>query len=77
MNYSAHGGSSSVSGLRSRASICRVPLGMRRGAEDTGNHAYDPKVISIGPFHHGNPALKLMEEHKNHVVSRSLENGDD
>ncbi|KAK2976948.1 hypothetical protein RJ640_028751 [Escallonia rubra] len=73
MNYSAHGGSSGVSGLRSRASVCRVPLGMRRAAEDAGKHAYDPEVVSIGPFHHGNPALKLMEEHKNHVVSHSLE----
>ncbi|PON64965.1 hypothetical protein PanWU01x14_121420 [Parasponia andersonii] len=26
--------------------------------------AYDPAKLSIGPFHHGKPALKQMEDHK-------------
>ncbi|XP_054815262.1 UPF0481 protein At3g47200-like isoform X2 [Prosopis cineraria] len=40
--------------------IYRVPLTIRHLNEE----AYTPKVISIGPFHHGDPRLQDMEEHK-------------
>ncbi|KAM5550050.1 UPF0481 protein [Rosa sericea] len=40
--------------------IYRVPYRLRRVREE----AYTPRVISIGPFHHGNEALKAMEDHK-------------
>ncbi|KAK2970539.1 hypothetical protein RJ640_015238 [Escallonia rubra] len=73
MNYFPHGISDQDLGSRCIASICRVPLGMRRAGEERARHAYDPELVSIGPFHHGNPALKLMEEHKSHVISRGLE----
>lgn len=40
--------------------IFRVPDRLRRIREED----YTPRVISIGPLHHGNQALKAMEEHK-------------
>ncbi|KAK3028110.1 hypothetical protein RJ639_039804 [Escallonia herrerae] len=73
MNYFPLGISDQDLESRCIASICRAPLGMRRAGEDRARHAYDPELVSIGPFHHGNPALKLMEEHKSHVISRGLE----
>ena len=39
-------------------SICRVPEKLRRLNEN----AYTPRVVSIGPFHHGKESLKPMEE---------------
>ncbi|KAL6202972.1 hypothetical protein ACLB2K_026676 [Fragaria x ananassa] len=41
-------------------SIYRVPEKLRRLNEN----AYTPRVVSIGPFHHGKESLKPMEEHK-------------
>ncbi|KAK7842321.1 upf0481 protein [Quercus suber] len=38
----------------------RAPTNMKRVDE----HAYDPVLVSIGPFHYKNPLLKEMEEHK-------------
>ncbi|PRQ38099.1 hypothetical protein RchiOBHm_Chr4g0410021 [Rosa chinensis] len=40
--------------------IYRVPNRLRHVSEDV----YTPRVISIGPLHHGREALKAMEEHK-------------
>ncbi|XP_058084052.1 UPF0481 protein At3g47200-like [Magnolia sinica] len=40
--------------------ICRVPSAIRQSDES----AYDPKIISIGPYHHRKPKLQLMEDHK-------------
>lgn len=42
------------------ASIYRVPPNIRGG--DPG--AYDPQIISIGPYHHGRDSLQAMEDHK-------------
>ena len=38
----------------------RAPTNMKRVDE----HAYDPVLVSIGPFHYKNPLLKEMEEHE-------------
>ncbi|KAA8546379.1 hypothetical protein F0562_002882 [Nyssa sinensis] len=40
--------------------IFRVHDGLRH----TNERAYVPKLVSIGPYHHGNPKLQAMEEHK-------------
>lgn len=43
-----------------RCHIHRVPRHLRKWKEE----AYTPQVVSIGPFHHKNKRLKVMEEHK-------------
>ena len=40
--------------------IYKIPNELRQGKNDV----YTPKVISIGPLHHGNSRLEAMEEHK-------------
>ncbi|XP_075662939.1 UPF0481 protein At3g47200-like [Castanea sativa] len=40
--------------------IHKVPRHLRKWKEE----AYTPQVFSIGPFHHKNKRLKVMEEHK-------------
>ena len=40
--------------------IYRVPKQLRKVNEE----AYTPKLVSIGPFHHGKDDLKEMEKHK-------------
>ncbi|XP_019224953.1 PREDICTED: UPF0481 protein At3g47200-like [Nicotiana attenuata] len=50
--------------------INRVPQEVKKGSENS----YSPKLVSIGPFHHGVDTLKNMEEQKwcylNTLVSR-------
>ncbi|XP_058083678.1 UPF0481 protein At3g47200-like [Magnolia sinica] len=40
--------------------IYKVPQRIRRG----NNEAYDPQILSIGPYHRGKKSLQGMEEHK-------------
>nr|ABG22514.1 hypothetical protein LOC_Os11g33942 [Oryza sativa Japonica Group] len=53
-------------------SIYRVPQYIKNM---TNPDAYRPQVVSLGPFHHGDPALMPMEKHKcravAHLVNRS------
>uniref|UniRef100_A0A7N2MSV0 Uncharacterized protein n=1 Tax=Quercus lobata TaxID=97700 RepID=A0A7N2MSV0_QUELO len=56
--------------------IYRLPGYLRKWNEE----AYTPQVISIGPYHHENPRLIAMEEHKERYfrsfmkrIERSLE----
>ncbi|KAA8546381.1 hypothetical protein F0562_002880 [Nyssa sinensis] len=46
--------------LLPEACIFRVHHGLRRVNAD----AYTPMLVSLGPYHHGNPKLRAMEEHK-------------
>ena len=46
--------------LSSACAIYKVPKQLRHVKEK----AYTPKVVSIGPLHHGSEDLKAMEEHK-------------
>ncbi|KAM5564401.1 UPF0481 protein [Rosa sericea] len=49
--------------------IYRVPYRLRHVHEN----AYTPKLVSIGAFHHGNAALKPMEEHKMRYLKAFLD----
>ncbi|KAF4379079.1 hypothetical protein F8388_022166 [Cannabis sativa] len=49
--------------------IYRVPKRLR----DVNDNAYTPKVVSIGPFHHGNQNLKPMEDHKKRYLRHYLQ----
>ncbi|XP_059309799.1 UPF0481 protein At3g47200-like [Lycium ferocissimum] len=42
--------------------IPKVPLFMRLETQD--NDDFDPKVVSLGPYHHGKPELKFVEDFK-------------
>ncbi|XXG60596.1 hypothetical protein AAC387_Pa04g2461 [Persea americana] len=48
--------------------IPRVPHRLRRGKND----AYEPNIISIGPYHRGNPRLQAMEKKKFRHLSSIL-----
>ncbi|XVF76262.1 hypothetical protein PTKIN_Ptkin13bG0252000 [Pterospermum kingtungense] len=45
---------------RSTCCIFRVPESM----VDINGRAYQPRIVSIGPYHHGKPQLRMIEEHK-------------
>ncbi|OEL31575.1 UPF0481 protein [Dichanthelium oligosanthes] len=53
-------------------SIYRVPEFMKK---ETNSDAYGPLFVSLGPYHHGEPHLLSMEQHKRramlHVVKRA------
>lgn len=48
--------------------IYRVPEKLRKVNED----AYTPRIVSIGPFHHGKPHLQAMERYKWRCLDRFL-----
>lgn len=47
-----------------RGTIPRIPERLRQ----VDNDAYEPRIISIGPYHRGKPMLRSMEEHKLHCL---------
>ncbi|KAJ0079358.1 hypothetical protein Patl1_22881 [Pistacia atlantica] len=56
-----------------RTKIERVPAMLRVVKKNRG--CYDPLVVSIGPYHFGNPRLELMQQHKL-TMARQYVNGD-
>ncbi|BFG41295.1 hypothetical protein CerSpe_275690 [Prunus speciosa] len=58
----------SLSPLSSSGCMYRVPERLRRVNEN----AYTPKLVSIGPLHHGEKALEAMEEHKKRYLQDFL-----
>ncbi|XP_031252309.1 UPF0481 protein At3g47200-like [Pistacia vera] len=56
-----------------RTKIERVPAMLREVKENSG--CYDPLVVSIGPYHFGNPRLEIMQQHKL-TMARQYVNGD-
>ncbi|KAJ0079363.1 hypothetical protein Patl1_22886 [Pistacia atlantica] len=56
-----------------RTQIERVPAMLRVVKKNRG--CYDPLVVSIGPYHFGNPRLELMQQHKL-TMARQYVNGD-
>ncbi|KAG8374147.1 hypothetical protein BUALT_Bualt11G0100600 [Buddleja alternifolia] len=45
---------------RSSCSIFKVPQSL----VEINGRSYEPHIVSIGPYHHGDPRLKMIEEHK-------------
>ncbi|GMN45167.1 hypothetical protein TIFTF001_014349 [Ficus carica] len=54
--------------LSSQCCIYRVPDGLR----DANPKAHTPKVVSVGPLHHGNESLRAMEEQKQRYLQAYL-----
>lgn len=57
-----------------RRRIHRVPPQLRRWNED--RREYDPSIVSLGPYHHGQPELRAAEEVKHRFLDR-LASGSD
>ncbi|PIN04441.1 hypothetical protein CDL12_23026 [Handroanthus impetiginosus] len=53
--------------------IQKVPVRLRE--EDRHRDAYDPKVVSFGPYHHGKPELKTCEDVKPFTLQMFVEGG--
>nr|XP_018675956.1 PREDICTED: UPF0481 protein At3g47200-like [Musa acuminata subsp. malaccensis] len=51
-----------------KPSIYRVPAYIRR----LKCHAYKPQIVSFGPYHHGDPNVMPMEEHKDRALTHFL-----
>ncbi|KAA8525404.1 hypothetical protein F0562_007259 [Nyssa sinensis] len=52
--------------------IYRVPIQIRKLNEA----AYTPRIVSIGPFHHGSERLQFMEAEKLRYLKKLIERGD-
>jgi hypothetical protein len=50
----------SIAAGRSTCCIFRVPQSLI----DINGKSYQPRIVSIGPYHRGQPKLQMMEEHK-------------
>ncbi|CAL9205514.1 unnamed protein product [Musa hybrid cultivar] len=51
-----------------KPSIYRVPAYIRR----LNCHVYKPRIVSFGPYHHGDPNVMPMEEHKDRALTHFL-----
>ncbi|OEL16657.1 hypothetical protein BAE44_0022324 [Dichanthelium oligosanthes] len=64
----ADGGASEESARWRRQCIYRVPACIK----DLNRKAYQPQVVSLGPFHHGEPQLRPMDAHKRRALVHFL-----
>ncbi|XP_077228870.1 UPF0481 protein At3g47200-like [Tasmannia lanceolata] len=55
-----------------KQSIYRVPTYIK----DLNIKAYEPQLVSLGPYHHGIPKLMAMEEHKYRALHNFLKRSD-
>nr|GMD07330.1 UPF0481 protein At3g47200-like [Ipomoea batatas]GMD11843.1 UPF0481 protein At3g47200-like [Ipomoea batatas] len=55
--------------------IKRIPSFLR-SQNGNNNDEYDPKVVSLGPYHHGKPELQLYEGFKHKVLEEFISGGD-
>ncbi|KNA18694.1 hypothetical protein SOVF_068360 [Spinacia oleracea] len=53
---------------RATCSIFKVP----KSFNDVNGKLYQPQIISIGPFHHDQQNVQMMEEHKYHYLGQLL-----
>jgi len=53
----------------STCSICKVPSRLRH----VNDRAFEPEILSIGPYHRGKDQLKMMEEHKKRYLQKLLQ----
>ncbi|KAK3444888.1 hypothetical protein EUGRSUZ_A00660 [Eucalyptus grandis] len=49
--------------------IFRAP----KSQEESNPNAYKPRIVSIGPYHHGKKRLELIEQHKPRAFSKLLD----
>ncbi|KAF8015757.1 hypothetical protein BT93_H1326 [Corymbia citriodora subsp. variegata] len=54
-------------------SLKRSIFKVRRPLREVNEKAYDPEILAIGPYHHGNDKYKFMEEQKLRYLQRLLE----
>ncbi|OAY38162.1 UPF0481 protein At3g47200 [Manihot esculenta] len=53
---------------RSSCSIFRVPQSLKKIHPE----AFEPRIVSIGPYHQGEPHLKMIDEHKQRFLGAVL-----
>lgn len=49
---------------RSAGKSCCCIFKVPQSLVDINGGCYEPHIVSVGPFHHGDPRLKMIEEHK-------------
>ncbi|CAA0829679.1 Plant protein of unknown function (DUF247 [Striga hermonthica] len=55
---------------RSSCSIFTVPTTL---AAANDGRAYRPQIVSVGPYHHGDPGLRMIQEHKWRLLGALLD----
>ncbi|KAF8034298.1 hypothetical protein BT93_C0557 [Corymbia citriodora subsp. variegata] len=54
-------------------SLKRSIFKVRRPLRKVNEKAYDPEILAIGPYHHGNDKFKFMEQQKQRYLQKLLE----
>ncbi|KAJ0503391.1 hypothetical protein HanHA300_Chr11g0423711 [Helianthus annuus] len=57
-----------VAAGRTTCSIFKIPQTLI----DINGKSYEPHIVSVGPFHHGQPHLEMVEEHKWRLLRQLL-----